>query len=134
VKTYRPTIAIACMLLSSLSASESARAQPAEAGAAKPQFILRVKPQYPPPAVERRLSGHVTVELTIAETGAVRDLVVVDSSDPVFEPPTLDAVRKWRYSPRDAGSRVRETLDFKVDAGDSGGTPRETIEFRSNEP
>jgi hypothetical protein len=41
----------------------------------------------------------VSLEFTIAANGAVKDVLVVDSSAPVFEAPAIAALLKWRYVP-----------------------------------
>lgn len=63
--------------------------------------LVRVNPLYPPGAVARGVEGWVKVQFSITATGAVADLKVVDSSPKgTFEEATLDAVRRWRYSPK----------------------------------
>ena len=78
--------------------------------------IIRIKPRYPQAAIEQRVTGHVTVEFTIGEVGAVRDLVVIDSSATIFDDAAVEAFRRWRYAqdPRVVGQRVRETMEFTI--------------------
>lgn len=62
--------------------------------------IVRVAPAYPLRAQQRGLEGHVIVEFTVTRTGSVRDVVVIESSNPVFERPAIEAALKFRYRPR----------------------------------
>lgn len=71
--------------------------------------LLRVPPQYPPRAAQRGIEGWVLVEFTVAETGAVRDVVVVDADPPhIFDHAALRAVRKWKYQPKRLNGRPVE--------------------------
>ena len=70
-------------------------------------MALRVPPDYPPDAIERKLEGDVTVEYTIDERGAVKNARAVRSTDPVFEASAIASVSQWKYLPRvRAGKRV----------------------------
>lgn len=84
------------------------------------QPIVRLKPKYPSAALEQRLDGYVTLELTIGEAGVARDIEIVESSSSVFEDAAIESLRKWRYPAFAAdgtpaiGRRVRETLRFSI--------------------
>lgn len=62
--------------------------------------IFQVLPKYPSRAAFHNTEGWVHVEFTIAVTGKVKDVIVVDS-DPegVFEESAIEAVSQWRYIP-----------------------------------
>lgn len=62
--------------------------------------IVQVAPQYPPRAAERGLEGYVTLEFIVTRQGTVRDPVVIESSNSVFNRAALDAVQRFRYRPR----------------------------------
>ncbi|HEU4619848.1 MAG TPA: TonB family protein [Gammaproteobacteria bacterium] len=63
--------------------------------------FVRMNPTYPPRAATDGTEGWVKVQFTITATGAVSDLKVVDAEPKgVFEKATLDAVQRWRYSPK----------------------------------
>ncbi len=62
--------------------------------------IVKIAPYYPEEAAALRLEGYVIVEFTVTESGSVEDLLVVESSSPIFEPAALDAVSKFKYAPR----------------------------------
>lgn len=94
---------------------EPADAQDIDGG--KPRLLLRIEPKYPEAAVAAKLSGYVTLEFTIGVRGA-QDIVVIDSSDPIFNEAAVNALRKWRFMTLAAdgtpvlGRRVRETIKF----------------------
>jgi periplasmic protein TonB len=62
--------------------------------------IVQVAPQYPRRAAERGLEGYVTLEFVVTRQGTVRDPVVIESSNSVFDRAALDAVQRFRYRPR----------------------------------
>jgi protein TonB len=65
-----------------------------------PLPLVRVEPQYPPQARQRKLEGWVQVRFTISTAGSVRDPRVVKSSHKLFERSALQAVAKWKYQPQ----------------------------------
>jgi protein TonB len=73
-----------------------------EFGAADGEYlpIVKVAPVYPTRALARRLEGHVLVEFSVTENGAVKDVVVIESTADIFEQPAIDAVMKFKYKPR----------------------------------
>lgn len=71
-----------------------------------PQRAVAPLPPYPLWARTRRLEGVVTLEFTVDETGAVRDMKVASvEGDERFGPVALDAVRAWTYEPGIYGGR-----------------------------
>lgn len=64
-----------------------------------PLPLVRVEPQYPPQARQRKLEGWVQVRFTISTAGSVEGASVVKSSHALFERPALQAVSKWKYQP-----------------------------------
>jgi len=65
-----------------------------------PLPLVRVEPEYPPQARQRRLEGWVQVRFTISTAGSVRDAAVVKSSSSLFERNAVQAVSKWKYQPQ----------------------------------
>ncbi len=78
-------------------------------------------PVYPPAALRDHVEGWVELLFTITETGAVRDIEVVDSEPRgVFESAASEALGAWRFRPRLANGqpvarRSTFTLRFNVD-------------------
>jgi len=63
--------------------------------------LVRVDPQYPPKAKQRRIEGYVDIEFTIGPAGTVEDPKVIGANPPnLFETAALRAVRRWRYNPK----------------------------------
>ena len=82
--------------------------------------LVRTEPEYPAQAESRGIVGWVTVEFTIAKTGAVKDPVVVASRPSrTFDRAALNAIRRWKYNPKIVdGSAVERpgmqiTFEFK---------------------
>jgi protein TonB len=62
--------------------------------------IVKVAPIYPSVALSRGIEGYVVLEFTISRSGAVKNVVVVESSNPAFEQAATEAANKFKYSPR----------------------------------
>jgi protein TonB len=62
--------------------------------------LVRVEPEYPQQARQRRIEGWVQVRFTISTAGSVRDAVAVKSSHALFERNAIRAVSKWKYQPQ----------------------------------
>ena len=64
-----------------------------------PGLIKKVEPPYPPLARAARIQGTVLVDAIIRKDGTVTDVTIVKSNNPLFNQPTIDAVRQWRFTP-----------------------------------
>ena len=62
--------------------------------------IVKVAPVYPSRALSRGLEGYVIVEFTVTQTGAVKDVFVVESTSSLFERAATEAAYKFKYKPR----------------------------------
>jgi protein TonB len=86
--------------------------------------LVRIDPDYPMRARQRKVEGWVMVEFTISKTGSIKNAVVT-SSHPgtIFDRAALQAVRKWKYNPKiEHGkaverSGVKVRLDFDMEDG-----------------
>ncbi len=79
--------------------------------AKRPQPVSQVAPTYPPELRKAKIEGSVTLIFVLSEEGRVEDPRVEKSSRPEFEKPSLDAIRKWRFSPGEKdGKPVRTYL------------------------
>lgn len=59
-----------------------------------------VAPEYPSKALAQSLSGVVTVEFVVTQSGDTRDVRVLDSNPPgVFDRAATIAIKRWRYQP-----------------------------------
>ncbi|QNI37452.1 energy transducer TonB [Edaphobacter albus] len=61
--------------------------------------LSQIKPIYPASATVQHLSGMVYLYAKIATDGSVSRVVVIESSNPSFTKPALDAVKQWKYQP-----------------------------------
>ena len=91
-----------------------------ERGARKqPTVVRRVAPHYPD-VINARTRGHVEFEFSIDDSGAVRDIAVVDGDTlGSFTVAARRALRQWRFYPHSAepGERYRQDFVF-VDANE----------------
>ncbi|MBS0663516.1 MAG: energy transducer TonB [Verrucomicrobia bacterium] len=71
-----------------------------------PRTRLQASPVYPYEARKDGRGGEVIVAFTVDEQGRVVNPVVVRSTDPAFEGPTLRAVARWRFEPGRKNGRV----------------------------
>ena len=58
-----------------------------------------VAPTFPRRTSGAQREGWVELNFRIDSQGSVFDAVVVRSSDQIFEPSALNAIRKWRFQP-----------------------------------
>lgn len=83
--------------------------------------LVRILPIYPRRALARRIEGWVIVEFTITKAGTVRNVRVLESSDPMFESSAVRAVEKFKYRARVINSQpvvvtgVRHKLTYILD-------------------
>jgi len=62
--------------------------------------IVKVAPVYPRRALERGLEGYVVVEFTVTKNGTVTDIVVVETTNSVFNRAAIKAAGKFKYKPK----------------------------------
>lgn len=77
-----------------------------------PGLIKRVEPDYPPMARTARITGTVVLDAVIQKDGTVSDVKVVRSSNKLFEQPSIDAVRQWRFTPFQYDVVLTVTVSF----------------------
>jgi len=102
-----------------VSAGESperttAELESATVGADVSRALVKVMPDYPRLAWGQGLEGSVTVEFTIGPDGVVQNIKLIDSSNPVFVTPALDAVSRFRYPAKTTTAVVREEFIFRL--------------------
>ena len=77
--------------------------------------LVRVDPEYPPQAKQRRIEGFVDIEFTIGPAGTVQNpKVIAARPTSVFERSALRAVRRWRYNPKIEDGVAVERTGVKV--------------------
>ncbi|MEM7432114.1 MAG: energy transducer TonB [Pseudomonadota bacterium] len=70
---------------------------------------VRYAPIYPAEALDKNLDGYVEFSFTVQKDGTLRDVVVTESSDKVFEAAATRAVKMFRYAPRLENGVIVET-------------------------
>lgn len=76
--------------------------------------LLRVPPEYPRAALRAAREGTVRVAFTITQYGTVADVVVEDSTDPIFDASAVLAVERWKYMPRVVDGERVETRGVRT--------------------
>ncbi|MBN1237598.1 MAG: TonB family protein [Gammaproteobacteria bacterium] len=82
--------------------------------------LVKVEPSYPARAAAGGIEGYVVVEFTVTRHGLVEDVVVVESTNDVFDRAAVDAALKFRYKPRVIDGEpvdvrgVRNKITFKL--------------------
>ena len=64
-----------------------------------PVPVRTVPPDYPPDLRREGVSGLVMVKCSIDEQGNVTETTVEKSSNPAFEKPAMEALKKWKFKP-----------------------------------
>ena len=83
-------------------------------------LVKSVNPTYPKKAELNKVQGWVELDFTVAESGAVKDVVVHAASAPgVFDDAAISALSQWRYKPvlrdgRPAAQRARIRIRFAL--------------------
>ncbi|MDP4611841.1 MAG: energy transducer TonB [Opitutales bacterium] len=85
-----------------------------------PRPTKQTQPVYPIVAKRKGQEGRVTIEFIVDENGNVTNTTIVQSTDPIFERPTIDAVQKWKFDPgekdgRKVKIRVRVPIPFTME-------------------
>ena len=75
----------------------------------KPQPKRQGSPRYPASARRRGLEGFALAEFIIDENGNVTSVEIKQSSDPVFDQPTIEAIRDWKFTPGEKDGRAVKT-------------------------
>ncbi|MGB0334968.1 MAG: energy transducer TonB [Opitutales bacterium] len=75
----------------------------------KPTTVKQVAPLFPVEARRRGLSGYAVAQFIIDQRGGVRDVIIISSSDSVFNKPTIEAIRQWKFTPGEKGGRIVTT-------------------------
>ena len=82
--------------------------------------IVKIAPIYPSGALAQGLEGYVVVQFTVARSGAVKDVVVIESTHTLFESAAIEATYKFKYRPRTVRGQsvevpgVRNKITFEI--------------------
>lgn len=64
-----------------------------------PRLVKSVNPVYPAEAKEKNLEGMVVINARMDTQGNVSDVMVLKSSDEIFNAAAIEAVKGWKYEP-----------------------------------
>ena len=83
------------------------------AGIVNPRLLREVKPQYTAEALRAKITGTVHIELVVLPDGAVGDVRITRSLDPVYglDDEAVKAARQWLFEP---GTRYGEPIAVLV--------------------
>jgi protein TonB len=81
-----------------------------------PRLIKKVEPVYPPEARKALLKGYVRLNVRTDGQGNVKEVMVIRSSDEIFNDPAIEAVKQWKYEPYLENGQPKE-LVFSVSLG-----------------
>jgi protein TonB len=74
--------------------------------------LVAIQPDYPRRALQRGIEGYVVVTFTITTQGLTRDVVVVESTDSIFDRSAVRAAERLKYKPRIIDGRAVEVDHF----------------------
>lgn len=98
------------------AAAVAAPAAPAPApGTVEAQVLERIEPVYPPECeAEAKANEAVTLAFTITPGGAVVSERVSSTTNPCFDRAALNALKRWRFSPRTVDGSPRPAFEQQV--------------------
>ena len=70
-----------------------------EGDVTEPKATRKVNPTYPEEARKEGLTGVVVCETVITASGDVADIKILRTADEVFNQPTIDAIKQWKFDP-----------------------------------
>jgi protein TonB len=97
-----------------------------------PSFLQRVNPVYPSNAITQGMRAKVKINCLVDEEGIAQNIIAAkcdpeDALD-VFGPPSVEAVKKWRFNPGEIGgesvpTRIAFNIIFELDSPSDDVTP-----------
>ena len=76
---------------------------------------VRIEPDYPIQARQKKIEGWVDVQFTVGADGSVRDPVVLNAEPrTIFDRAALQAIKGWKYNPKIEDGRPVERRGLKV--------------------
>jgi TonB family protein len=89
----------------------------------EPKVIHKVNPTYPEEARKARLTGVVVCETVITAAGEISDVKILRTADEVFNQPTIDALKQWKFEPATLEGEPVDviyilTIKYRLDSGE----------------
>jgi TonB family protein len=75
-----------------------------------PRLLKLVDPVYPEAAKKEGLQGNVFLNIRTDEQGNVKRVIVIESSDGIFNEAAVQAVKQWKYEPYIQDGRPKEVV------------------------
>lgn len=76
---------------------------------------VRIQPDYPVQARQKKIEGWVEVKFTVGIDGSVRDPVVIAAEpEAIFDRAAIQAIKGWKYNPKIADGKPVERVDMKI--------------------
>ncbi|MCY7296805.1 energy transducer TonB [Alteromonas sp. a30] len=114
----------AALFTAPISYSETDKTQSLHLGTIKnAEVITRLPPKYPKSAAAQGKEGWVSLSYVIEPDGSVANVIVVDSSNEIFEKNAIASIKQWQYSPATQDGnptqrcRNHVILDFRLEKG-----------------
>ena len=81
-----------------------------------PKVEFQSPAAYPEAALQEEKSGSVLFEIALDESGQILAVEIVQSSDPIFEEPALEAIQLYQFTPafNEAGEAVAVTIQYRL--------------------
>lgn len=81
----------------------------------KPTAISQPQPRYPLKAKRMGLEGFAQAEFILDQNGKVESVIIKDSSDAIFEAPTIEGIKNWVFTPGEKdGQKVRTRVLIRI--------------------
>lgn len=80
----------------------------------EPLFISGAEPDYPQVAIDNKKQGYVILSFSITTEGKTQDVVVIKSSDEMFEAPSINAVKSYIFRPAIKAGNTVESVNVKT--------------------
>jgi protein TonB len=81
----------------------------------KPRARKQTPPKFPIDATRRGISGYAVAIFVVDEYGNVINVDIPKYSDRIFEQPTIDAIRRWKFSPGEKdGKAVKTRIKIRI--------------------
>ncbi len=89
----------------------------------EPKAIHKVNPTYPEEARKAGLMGVVVCETVITAAGEISDVKILRTADEVFNQPTIDALKQWKFAPATLEGEPVDviyvlTVNYRLDSGE----------------
>lgn len=113
------SLALASLLAMPAALAADAREAKAYEGT-QPVVVSQVPPEYPMSMRQYAISGRVLVELIVDKEGKVGSAFVVESDNPTFDEPAIEAVLVWKFKPgtrdgKPVATRMQVPIIFSIE-------------------